>query len=443
MNTPTPADAGPDRDHACSFDDLLSLLAFRAAHQGKALAYTYRPDSAQQIEHRINYAQLFDAAQRLSLAVGEVAAAGERVLIAYGAGLDFIAAFFGSLGAGTIPVPIHPPLRRDLAERARHIAADAGAGVVLTATSRADVVRRELGKGHVRTCIALDADFSARESGNGQHARWTGDTASHPASLPALFHPHPDDIAFLQYTSGSTADPRGVKVTHRQVLANEARIARAFEHDATAVVAGWLPAQHDMGLIGIILQPLYLGVPCHLMSPASFLRRPAGWLELISRARATTSGAPNFAYELCARRTSPEEMSRLDLSSWRVAFCGAEPVRSHTLSSFSKRFAGAGFRAKSFVPCYGLAEATLLVTAHRPGTPIEVRSPSGEGTGPTLVGCGAPEGWAIVVDPGGEPVPDGTEGDIWVRGPCVTAGYWGDPIRSAGTFGVGRCDESP
>ncbi|HEY9422517.1 MAG TPA: AMP-binding protein, partial [Thermoanaerobaculia bacterium] len=239
------------------------------------------------------------------------------------------------------------------------------------------------------------------------------------APVAPLPEPDPQALAFLQYTSGSTADPKGVMVTHANLLHNERMIGAAFGMDEESVVVGWLPLYHDMGLIGNVLQPLHAGARCVLMSPVSFLQRPMRWLEAISRYRATTSGGPNFAYELCLRKADPEALAGLDLASWRVAFNGAEPVRPSTLERFAETFAPCGFRPEAFYPCYGLAEATLFVTGGERGSWPRISG--------SRVSCG--HAWMgqrlAVADPEtGMELPTGVEGEIWIAGPSVARGYW-------------------
>jgi acyl-CoA synthetase (AMP-forming)/AMP-acid ligase II len=273
--------------------------------------------------------------------------------------------------------------------------------------------------------------------------------------LPAI---GPDDVAFLQYTSGSTAQPKGVRVTHGNLLANSRAIARAFATSEETVVAGWLPVIHDMGLIGNVLQPIWCGGSCVLMPPMAFLQRPRRWLEAVTRYHATTSGGPDFAYELCVRKVPPESRTDLDLTSWRVAFNGAEPVRTETLERFAAEFEPWGFRRRAFQPCYGLAEATLLVTAagHEPAPKERTvprdrlgagqtvpAAPSGNEAVKRLVSCGraAPEDRLLVVDPETRrPCPAGRVGEVWLAGPGVADGYWRRPEESRETFGARLAD---
>jgi acyl-CoA synthetase (AMP-forming)/AMP-acid ligase II len=250
-------------------------------------------------------------------------------------------------------------------------------------------------------------------------------------------------LALLQYTSGSTATPKGVMVTHGNLLHNLTYAFHLAETDPSTVSVSWLPVVHDMGLIEGVLQPLYSGCPAYLMSPAAFLQRPVRWLRAISRYRATRSGAPNFAYDLCVRRIARADRDTLDLSAWRAAYNGAEPVRRETLEAFARTFAGCGFRPSSFRPSFGLAESTLLVTSDRwhgaitrlPDHPITKFE--------EVVSCGRPSFGTrlLIVDPAnGRPCAAGETGEIWVAGPSVARGYWNRPEESARTFGARALD---
>ena len=358
---------------------------------------------------RLTYAGLDRRARAIAAALAGTVPSGERALLLYPPGLEFVAAFFGCLYAGVIAVPAYPPRSRRADPRLRNIATDCRPRAVLTTATllaRCEAVADQVPE--LASALWLDTEtLDAEDKG---------------------FGPRAGDIAFLQYTSGSTGTPKGVVVTHANLLDNLERIRVAFAQAPDSVVVGWLPLFHDMGLIGNVLEPCYVGGECVLMSPAAFLQKPARWLEAIDRFRGTTSGGPNFAYELCARSVGPEARAKLDLSSWSVAFNGAEPVRLATLDRFAEAFAPCGFRRESFAPCYGLAEATLLVTAAR-GVSDDL-----------LVSCGAlPEGGEVrIVDPeSGRTVPDGEVGEIRVSGPSVAAGYWNRPEVTRETFGDG------
>src|SRR6185369_14948325 len=324
------------------------ILESRAEGQGQLPAYVFLSHGETGVtEERLTYAELDARARAVGASLQAAGAAGERVALLFAPGLDFIVSFFGCLYAGAVAVPALPPRRRGGDPRLRAIFRDARPRVALTSADKLPALESA-----AADIPELRAAVRMTPSADGA-AGWRRPAAD------------PEALAFLQYTSGSTSSPKGVMVSHRNLLHNEELIRRTFEQSSDSVVLGWLPLHHDMGLIGTVLQPLYLGAPCYLMSPGAFLQRPARWLEAIARTRATTSGGPNFAYELCVRKVPAAEREGLDLSSWRVAFNGAEPVRADTLRRFAEAFAPCGFRAAAFRPCYGLAEATLLVSGWR------------------------------------------------------------------------------
>jgi phthiocerol/phenolphthiocerol synthesis type-I polyketide synthase C len=335
----------------------------------------------------------------------------------------FLDALFGCFYAGVCAVPAHIPIPSRLAQtlpRLLAIVADARPDVVLT--TRQILPARELVPALADIpCIAVD------DLGLGD-----GAPAPAPESNVSL-----EDLAILQYSSGSSGTPRGVMVSHANLMANEAMIEDAFGHTSSTVALGWLPFQHDMGLIGYVIQPVYVGFECVIMSPLQFLKHPLRWLHEITQHRATRSGGPNFAYEMCVaavERQGDKSLAGLDLSSWDLAFVGAEPVRAATLDRFEATFAKVGFRREAFYPCYGLAEATLIVSGGRRDTPPTVwRDPSG----PARVSCGRARlstELAIVDRARGARCDDGVEGEIWVHGPSVADGYFGDEEASRETF---------
>ncbi|HVG07975.1 MAG TPA: amino acid adenylation domain-containing protein, partial [Thermoanaerobaculia bacterium] len=387
---------------------LVGLLRSRAVETPDR-GYTWLAQGEEAAD-RLTYAGLDCRARAIAAGLAGAVPPGERALLLHPPGLEFVAAFFGCLYAGVIAVPAYPPRSRRADPRLRSIATDCHPRAVLT--TAALLARREALIGQVpelASALWLDSEtLDHRDTG---------------------FEPRPEDIsdiAFLQYTSGSTGTPKGVVVTHANLLDNLERIRLAFDLTPESVVVGWLPLFHDMGLIGNVLEPCYAGCECVLMSPAAFLQKPARWLEAIDRFRGTTSGGPNFAYDLCARSIGPEARAKLDLSSWSLAFNGAEPVRRATLERFAEAFAACGFRRESFAPCYGLAEATLLVTAAR-GVADE-----------PVVSCGALPDEARIVDPesGGALLTEGRVGEIWLSGPSVAAGYWNRPEETRETFGA-------
>jgi amino acid adenylation domain-containing protein len=416
---------------------LQEVLRLRASELTEKLAYTFLAEGEVESES-LTYAELASRTRELGAFLRRSSLAGERALLLFPPGLDFATAFLGCLQGGVIAVPAYPPGSRRNLPRLASLVRDCRPAVALTSASSLSRLQ-SLTSGSPDLCalkwLVLDELRLGGVGGGGGE------------ELPA---PPLEAPAFLQYTSGSTASPKGVVVSHGNLLANEEMIRRGFAQSAESVVVGWLPLYHDMGLIGNLLQPLYLGAHCVLMSPMSFLARPARWLEAISRYGGTTSGGPNFAYDLCVRKVTKEERQGLDLSRWTVAFSGAEPVRAETLERFTAAFAAQGFRREAFYPCYGLAEATLFVSGGVAGAgaraetvaalPLEENRvvPPGPGEASRrVVGCGA--GWmeqqVAVVDPERRTrCSPGQVGEIWVCGPSVAQGYWGQPELSAETF---------
>ncbi len=432
-----------------SYSSLGELLTTRACEEGESPAYTFLADGTVEGQRQeLTFAGLERRARAIAAALLAKGLSGERALLLFPPGIDFVAAFFGCLHAGVVAVPAYPPGSKRKLPRLAAIAADAQPRVVLTTEALRDklsALTARLPQLASTAWLATDALLDAAEQG------------AQPAQ-PAI---GPDTVAFLQYTSGSTSTPKGVMVTQGNLLHNEEMIRLAFGHDRRSTVVGWLPLYHDMGLIGNLLQPLYLGTHAVLMSPIAFLQQPRRWLQTISHFRATTSGGPNFAYDLCVARIAPEERSGLDLSSWQVAFNGAEPVRAQTLRRFTDAFSACGFRGRSFYPCYGLAEATLLVSAGDPACEPRIRrvdaasleqgrvkdAPSGATAeeARTLVSCGRPwqEQRIAIVDPAtGAPLPADSIGEIWVAGPSVAAGYWRRDEQTRRDFNTRLPDET-
>jgi acyl-CoA synthetase (AMP-forming)/AMP-acid ligase II len=425
---------------ALAWESLVELGRTRAATLGDQPLYSFYPDRAGQEADHLTFAGLDLRARAIGAALQRLGAGGQRALLLYPPGLEFVAAFFGCLYGGVVAVPAYPPRSARNLPRLLEIARDARPAVALTTGQLAAAIGGlanqvpELAALRLVTTDELPLD---------QADSWSDPGASGST------------LAFLQYTSGSTAAPKGVMVSHGNLLHNEEMIRQAFRQTAESVIVGWLPLYHDMGLIGNVLQPLYLGARCVLMSPIAFLQSPKRWLAAISRFRATTSGGPNFAYDLCVRKIAPADRADLDLASWDLAFNGAEPVRPETMARFAEAFAGCGFQADAFFPCYGLAEATLFVAggsaAGTAGTAPRIAAfdraqleagaakplPASDPASRTLVSCG--RAWLgqelAVVDPATlTRCPDGQVGEVWLRGPSVAQGYWKRPEATAETF---------
>jgi len=418
---------------------LTNLLDLRAKQFPDRVAFVYEDEKGTTTEW--TYRQLRGHSLTVAAHLSKQAAPGDRALLIYPPGLDFVASFFGCLYVAVLPVPATYPKPRRPLPRADAIANDCQPRLVLTHSS-------------VLAGMDLEEQSPAVSSLPWEATdRWGAPSANEftPASLVT------QDLAFLQYTSGSTSEPRGVMVSHQNILHNLEsirvgfQIAPAEEGSQAPAVVFWLPAYHDMGLIGGILCPLYVGGTSYLLAPTTFLRRPRRWLELISETQAEISGAPNFGYELAIQKTTSAEREQLDLQHWRLAFCGAEPISAATLQEFAKAFAPAGFRSRAFYPCYGMAEVTLLVTGGRgPAEPTVLhvdRSQLGSHRAVpveqshekalAVVGCGASlDGQTLkIIEPQSRQVlPDGHVGEIWVRGGSVACGYWNQDHLNQETF---------
>ncbi|MEM1070245.1 MAG: beta-ketoacyl synthase N-terminal-like domain-containing protein [Planctomycetota bacterium] len=374
---------------------ITDILRWRCQHQADRIAlYTPVSTSGDADYKAVTYHELASRAESIAAAIKAAVAEGKgtvrpRILVAGKPGVDFTAAFFGCLFADTIPVPL--PERNKASE------------------ARWDSV--------ISDCQLI----AAWHDGNVEVLPTTDANESRPVLLAPNNEP-----AFLQYTSGSTGQPKGVIVTHDNLQHNLQQIRERFQHDENSVGVIWLPPYHDMGLIGGILQPIFVGFPVVLMTPLSFVRNPFRWLQTISRFKATTSGGPDFAYKHALKKISADQKQELDLSSWKVAFAGAETVRPETLRSFADAFAECGFDEKAFLPCYGLAETTLMVSGERGSWSGSL---SRVGNGSVIDGLSV-----AIVDSESNPVTNGETGEIWVSGASVAAGYWGRPSESADTF---------
>ena len=414
---------------------LVDILRYRASERPKQNVYTFLMDGESQ-EANLSYEELEQKAKAIAAYLQSICSPQERVLLLYPPGLDYIEAFFGCLYAGVIAIPAYPPRPNRSLSRLQSIINDAQATLALTNKTILTSLERKLAHAPELTRLKwlatdnLDVDLSE-------------DYQEMAISANSL--------AFLQYTSGSTAQPKGVKIAHNNLIHNLAAIHTCFQHNDQSQGVIWLPPYHDMGLIGGILQPLYGGFPVVLMPPLMFLQNPLRWLKAISRYRATTSGGPNFAYDLCVRKYNPEQPLDLDLSSWDLAFNGAEPINYDTLAKFADTFAVYGFRPEAFYPCYGMAEATLIISGGNKTNKLVTKTVQSKALEQnkiktaqtkadnfrTLVSCGhsLPDQEIAIVHPETlTPCKPGEVGEIWVSGASIAQGYWHQSTETERTF---------
>ncbi|MEU6281736.1 fatty acyl-AMP ligase [Streptomyces sp. NPDC047028] len=416
-----------------TFTDLVRTRC--AEFAGDDVHIQLRDTTAGPAAERLTYGELDRAGRRIARALRAHGMTGRPVLLMYPGSLEFLKAFTGCLysGAVAVPAPLPEGNTKGRLGRSSAMLRDCGAKVVLTDRASAPDVALWLateGCADDVVCVASDALPDTDEA-------WEP-----PATGP-------DDLAFLQYTSGSVSEPRGVMVTHRNLLANQAALQRVLDTTSADRFGGWLPLYHDMGLIAHLLHPLWLGSASVMMSPTAFIKRPVRWLQAIDEYGVTIGGGPNFCYDLALRRVTDAALARLDLSRWRLALNGAEPVRADTLDAFARRFAAAGLAAEAMYPCYGLAEATLVVSGGVRGEAYrrrdadaaalarDVVAPAEAGReSRTLVSSGRVTDFDVrVVDPVGyRELPEGAVGEIWLRGDSVAAGYYGKPEETEATF---------
>lgn len=421
-----------------TFSTLVEALRWRAAHQPDRCAYIALEDSKGQ-DQSLTYAELDRRARAISVQLLRHAQAGDRALLLYPSGLDFIAAYLGCLYSGIIAVPTNPPYARRVERtmgRLLGIALDAQPTLALTTTPLYEAIA---------TAFVQEADFQA--------VHWVATDAVDLALADEWQDPNVtgDTFAMLQYTSGSTSAPKGVMVSHENLVTNHEMLSQVTAHDEGLHYITWLPLFHDMGLIGNVLQSLYQGAIGVVMSPVAFLQQPVRWLEAVSRYRPCVSGGPNFAYELCIQKITPEQRANLDLSGWLVAFNGAEPIRAETVDRFNEVFASIGFRPTAMFPCYGLAEATLFAAGEKTQTipvihtlsssalALERVRPAGpdDSDAQRMVGCG--HGWLgeqiRIVNPHTcRPCEPDQVGEIWLTGRNIAHGYWNKAAETAQTF---------
>ena len=413
---------------------LIDILQWRVSVHGSRPAFTFLVDG--EPTDSLSFAQLDARARAIAASLQDRRCAGQPALLCHPPGLDYVAAFVGCLYAGALAIPLYPPRNRRHVGRIQAVVTNSGAPVVLTSTDHArDLAEWLGGEGQAtRTAVVSTNDI---ETAAGE--RWR------PIA------PTPADLAYLQYTSGSTATPKGVMVSHENLLRNGDAIRDGFGYLPEGITVSWLPTFHDMGLLLTVVMPLLAGNPVYMMAPAAFVQRPVRWLDAIGRYRATHSGGPNFAFELAVDRITDAQLAQLDLSTWVSAYNGSEPVRSATMQRFSQKFARAGFSPRAHVPAYGLAEGTLLVSSQRPGGDIHslvlqsdrltrdrAVEVSSAGTRAIDVACCGP----IVLDTRVEIVNPHTHrrcgpdeiGEIWSKGPGNALGYWQNEDATRQTF---------
>lgn len=413
-------------------ENFVELLNLRALLEPDATAFVFFNSPESKVE--LTLAELNKYVRAIAMELQKHHTVGESALLLYRPGIEFIAAFLGCLYAKVIPVPVHPVRNPREISRLQGIVEDANPHFVLTTSQWLDhfqKIYQTLPLASNVTWLSTD-EISLEASGD-----WTSPTIKS------------SDVAFLQYTSGSTGQPKGVMVTHGNLLHNQQTIKEGFQHSKDTVVVGWLPLYHDMGLIGNVLQSLYLGIKAVLFTPTMFLRSPVTWLRNISQYKATTSGGPNFAYEMCVRKITDEQMKDVDLSSWQIAFNGAEPVKADVLQKFTAKFQKYGFKPEAFYPCYGMAETTLFVAGGNPQEKpfllgvdeqeLENNRLKVVESNPTkmLVGCGKIYGGQTVyiVNPETHSRCQPDEiGEIWISGDSVAAGYRNQPQKTKDTF---------
>ena len=407
------------------------------------MAYAFLSDG-ETADIQLTYAELDQRASAIAATLQDEGLTGKQVMLLFPPGLEFVEGFFGCMYAGVVAVPAYPPRRNRNKLRIESIADDSQSVAALT----------------VETILERSRESIDAASNNGNRLQWiaTDSIATSAAAEYSMHECDPNDLAFLQYTSGSTGSPKGVVLSHGNIMDNCSKITGAFETGRHVVGMSWLPTYHDMGLVGGVLNPMFVGRPSYLMSPMMFLQKPIRWLKAISRYKVHVSGGPNFAYDLCTKKIGKEELDGIDLSSWGLAFNGAEPVRRRTLQKFVEKFGQCGFRSEAFYPCYGMAETTLIVTGGIRAEPPVIRCFDGSALDEGKVIAAAPDGdrgrfvvgggqtlpneEILIVDPDTRAkLPHDQVGEIWISSGSVGQGYWNKPEVTAEIFHATLADD--
>lgn len=413
---------------------LIERLQEQASKQPDKRAFTFLADGETEIDS-LTYQELHQQARAIASVLQSYQAQDQRALLLYQPGLGFITAFLGCLYAGVVAVPVYPPRANRSIERLLAIIEDAGASFALTTKSIQDQISSKF--------AAYNASEKVKFIATDTFELNLGENWQYPDIST-------NSLAFLQYTSGSTGKPKGVMVSHGNLIANSRTIEHCFQNKREHVLVSWLPPYHDMGLIGSIIQPAYVGSSMYLMAPVTFLQRPYRWLQAISKYKGQTNGGPNFAYDLCIEKITPAQKKTLDLSCWELAFSGAEPVRAETIARFSEYFRECGFQSQAFYPCYGMAESTLMITgANRFSEPVTAQfdlkelennkaiDSTSKADSITLVSSGRSVlGQKLVIAETDtlEECSEGRVGEIWVKSDSITQGYWGMPELTDASF---------
>lgn len=429
------------------YSTIIDILNHRSENLPHQIAYTFLPDGEKE-SGSLTYLQLNTQVRAIAAHLQSFITPGDRILVVYPytAGLEFIASFFGCICAGAIAVTSNPPLNNEAIAKLQERVESSEPKAILTTKSFLQQIQEKLAK---------NLDLAPKLN----QLPWIATDKISLSEAPQWQEPKidRDTLAFFQYTSGSTGKPKGVMVTHGNVLHNSEIIYQSFEHSPESQGVIWLPMFHDMGLIGGVIQPLYGGFPVTLMSPVALIQKPIRWLEAISKYRATTSGGPNFAYDLVSRQVTPQQLKKLDLSNWSVAFSGAEPVRAATLERFAQTFASCGFRPEAFYPCYGMAETTLFISGGTKTKAPTIKYVDAEALAENRVVVGGEKskavvscGWSwlgdeiVIVEPESlTKRSEGEVGEIWVSGAGVGKGYWQQRSETERTFNAWLADQGP